>query len=351
MNRQQRVLEWTRPAVRGLKPYYKAPVEGDPLRMDQNTNLYGPNPALARVDPARIDFTLYPSRDADDLLAALAHHHGVSPDHFTIGNGSDEILDIITKAFTRPGQTLATPWPGYSLYPFYATLQDLGFAKVPLRGGFRLDVDALLETDAAVTVVASPNNPTGNRHPAGELERLIEGASGIVVVDEAYIEYAPDHGSLASRVEDHDNLIVMRTFSKSHGLAALRIGYAVANQHLTERLRLVKPPFNLNAYAEAVACEALADTTWMEGVITQTAEERDRLMHGLKRVGLRPHPSDANFILCDAPDPAGLSAALRNAGILARTFPGADGLDTAIRFTVGRPEHNDRLLQALAEVA
>jgi histidinol-phosphate aminotransferase len=346
-NRQSKIEGWTRQAVRGLKPYYKAPIDGNPLRLDQNTNLYGPNPALTNVVPPAAD--QYPTRDSDDLLAALATIHSLTPDHFVVGNGSDEILDFITKSFTSPGQTLAAPTPSYSLYRFYATLQDLQIEQIPLRSGFQLDVDGLLATGATMTIVASPNNPTGNAFPTADLERLIHEAKGVVVIDEAYGEFMPMEQSFLHRVDEFDNLIVMRTFSKAHGLAGLRVGYATANPDLIDRLRLVKPPFNLNIFSEAVAIAALAGTAWMNGVVEDTLVERERMGEILKKTGLRPYPSDANFIMFESDDDPGfLADKLQRAGILGRTFPGVAGLEQCIRFTVGRAEHTDQLLEALS---
>lgn len=346
--RREKVQAWTRPSVRGMKPYYKAPLEGNPLRLDQNTNLWGPNPVLERIVAPPVD--QYPTRDADDLMAALATTYALSPDHFVAGNGSDEALDLLTKAFTDQGQVLAAPSPSYSLYPFYARLQDLTMKQVPLRSKFQLDVDGLLATEAALTVVPSPNNPTGNAFATDDLQRLIEESDGIVVIDEAYAEYA-DH-SFIHDVDDHDNLVVMRTFSKAYGLAGLRIGYLAANPDLVERLRLVKPPFNLNTYSEAVAVAALHESAWMQGVVADTIAERERMAAMLKTHGLRPHPSDANFILCHTgDDPGRLNAHLRSKGILARTFPGVDGLEQCIRFTVGMPEHTDQLGETLEAAA
>lgn len=349
--RAAKVAAWTRPSVRALKPYYKAPLDGDPLRLDQNTNLHGPNPCLADLDPTAVDVAQYPTRDADALLDDLAAHHSVAPENLVLGNGSDEILDLITKAYTLPGGTLAAPTPSYSLYPFYAHLQDLKLKQVPLRGGFRLDVDGLLAAEADLTIVASPNNPTGNRFPTGDLERLVLESDGVVVVDEAYIEYAGEPHSFLRRVEDYDNLIVTRTFSKAFGLAGLRIGYAAANQDLMQRLRLVKPPFNLNLLSEAAGRLALQHKDWMEATVAAVVEERERMADALRRHGFRIHPSDANFLLADAPDDPGIvQDALKRQGILVRTFPGGAGLDRCVRFTVGRPEHTDALDAALAEV-
>lgn len=348
MSRRDNVLGWTRPTVRDMKPYYKAPLEGDPLRLDQNTNLWGANPALAAVQPPAAD--QYPSRDSDALLAALADWHGLHLENFVIGNGSDELLDLLTKAFTESGQTFAIPSPSYSLYPFYAKLQGLKTVKVPLRGGFRLDVDGILDAKPSLVIVPSPNNPTGNRFDSEDLERLIQGVDGIVVIDEAYIEYAGLKHSLLPRVEEFDNLVVLRTFSKAYGLAGLRIGYMAANVELAQSLRLVKPPFNLNVYSEAVAVRALEEQEWVDGVVRGTQQERERLQSALKAMGFRVHPSDANFVLCEHPmDPSEMHLALRGKDILVRTFQD-DVLAGFIRFGVGKPEHTDALLAALQEV-
>lgn len=350
-DRAAKALAWTQPHLRELKPYYKAPIEGDPLRLDQNTNLHGQNPALRQVEPAALSAVDYPSRDADGLMDALAQWHGLAPENFLAANGSDEALDILTKTFTGPGDTFATPWPSYSLYPFYATLQRLRMERVPLAGRFRLDVDALLATDAALTIVATPNNPTGGRYPTGELERLVTESSGIVVLDEAYIEYAGLHHSFLDRVEAYDNLVVMRTFSKAYGLAAMRIGYLAANADLMARLRLVKPPFNLNLYSERLAVAALDEQEWVDAGVQAVRQERERMGDALADLGFEVHPSDANFILTRTPLPPGeVLDGLRRQGILVRTFPGSPMLEDSVRFSVGRPEHTDRLVAALAEV-
>lgn len=348
------VLEKTRPTLRGLKPYYQAPLQGDPLRLDQNTHLLGPNPALRDVDLAQLDVSQYPTRDSDALRDALGRLHGLDPDRFLCANGSDELLDVITRTFTRPGDRLATTLPSYSLYPFYATLQDLDLVQVPLGHRFQLDVDRLLEVQATVTVVACPNNPTGNRFPRDDLLRLVEESDGMVVIDEAYIEYANEDGkdlSLIRDVDEHDNLIVTRTFSKAYGLAGLRTGYLAANQEVTRRLLLTKPPYNVNVVSEALAVAALQHTAWLQDNVAQVQGERERLADRLRTLGFRVHPSDANFILCDAPtDPAVLQAGLKRHNILARTFPGKPRLEQTIRFTVGAPEHTDALVTALEAV-
>ena len=351
-DRAKRVADWTRAEVRELKPYYKAPLEGDPLRLDQNTNLRGPNPAIATVDARKLDAAQYPSRDADGLLDALAAFHAIPPEHFVAGNGGDELLELLVKAFGEAGSTLAVPAPTYSLYPGIAKGAGLRFKAVPTKGGFAtLDVEALAATKPRMVWVANPNNPTGARYNGGDLERLLAAIDGVVLVDEAYIEYAGLKHSLLKRVEEFDNLVVLRTFSKAYGLAGLRIGYLAANLELATRLRLVKPPFNVNVYSEAVAVAALDGQEWVDEGVAAVRAERERMASGLKGLGFRVHPSEANFLLTDPPIDAGeLLLALRKAGILARTFPTTAGLGRTIRFTVGEPRHTDRLLAALKAI-
>jgi histidinol-phosphate aminotransferase len=351
-DRQTRVASWIRPEVKDLKPYYKAPLEGNPLRLDQNTNLAGPNPAVAKVDARRLDATQYPSRDADDLLQALSDFHGLPVEHFTAGNGGDELLELLVKAFGDPGSVLAVPSPSYSLYPAIAKAAALRYKAVPTKGGFgALDVEALAAAKPRMVWVANPNNPTGARYNSGDIERLLAAVDGVVLVDEAYIEYAGLKHSLLRRVEEFDNLVVLRTFSKAYGLAGLRIGYLAANRELAAKLLLVKPPFNVNVYSEAVAAAALDEQEWVDAGVKAVRAERERMAAGLKRLGFRVHPSEANFLLTDPPVDSGeLLLALRKAGILARTFPTTPGLERTIRFTVGLAEHTDALLAALARI-
>lgn len=351
-DRASRIAAWTRPELRGLKPYYKAPLEGDPLRLDQNTNLAGPNPALAKVDATRLDAAQYPSRDADGLLAALAEFHGLSPDHFIAGNGGDELLGILVQAFGEPRSILAVPAPTYSLYPAIAKQAGLRYRTVPTKGGFAtLDVDGLAALKPRMVWVANPNNPTGARYSGGDLLRLLAATDGIVLVDEAYIEYAGLRHSLLPRVEEFDNLVVLRTFSKAYGLAGLRIGYLAANRALADCLRLAKPPFNVNVYSEAVAVAALEEQEWVDAGVQAVRAERGRMAGMLRDFGFRVHPSEANFLLTDPPLDAGeLLLALQRKRILARTFPTTAGLERTLRFTVGGPAQTDELSTALEAI-
>ena len=347
-DRKARVASWTRKAVARLKPYYKAPLAGDPLRLDQNTNLFGNNPALAKLRPTDLDLTQYPTRDSDALRLALADFHGLPEDRFVCGNGGDELLDILCKAFGEDGATIATPWPSYSLYPHVAQVAGLRFHPVPTKRGFaQLDVDGMLAAKPRLAVVASPNNPTGTRFATGEIERLAEGLDGVLVVDEAYIEYAGLKHSFLPRLDAFDNVVVLRTFSKAYGLAGLRVGYLAANEELARMLNAAKAPFNVGVLPEALAIAALDEQEWVDAGVKAVRQERDRMAGALAKRGLKVHPSEANFLLTEPPAGASETADLRRRnGILARPFTDA-ALQRCLRFTVGKPEHTDRVLQAL----
>lgn len=351
-NRQAKVATWTRKAIARLRPYYKAPLAGNPLRLDQNTNLFGNNPAVARLQPAQLDLTQYPTRDADDLRTALADFHNLPAQRFVCGNGGDELLDILCKAFGETGATIAAPWPSYSLYPHVAEVAGLRFKPVPTKARFaQLDVEGLLATQPRIVVVATPNNPTGTRFAGGELERLAAGLDGILVIDEAYIEYAGLKHSFLPRIDDFDNVVVLRTLSKAYGLAGLRVGYLAANEDLAHMLNAAKAPFNVGVLAEALAIAALDEQEWVDAGVRAVRDERDRMATALRAWGFKVHASEANFLLTEPPGGASETAdLLRKNGILARTFSDA-ALQPCLRFTVGRPEHTDRVVAALRSAA
>jgi histidinol-phosphate aminotransferase len=331
-------------------PTYPGPETGV-LRMDANTNLIGRNPAIDRVAgrAGGIDLAQYPSCLSDDLRAAIARHHGLTPEQVIVGDGSDEVLDVLCKAFLNPGDVIACATPSFVMYAFFGRLHFGRVVEVPLRmPGFVLDVDLLLRVRAKLTFIASPNNPTGNAVPGEDLERLIRESSGLVLVDEAYADFCDQ--DFAREVGRYENLVVSRTFSKSHGLAGLRVGYGLANARLMEKLWCAKTPLTLGTLNEAIALEALGDTAFMEETVRVVREERPRLARKLLEMGFHPAPSDANFMIVDVGQPSGaLRAFLRSKGILTREMGDFKGLETYIRITVGRPEHSDRLLGALKE--
>ncbi len=318
--------------------------------MDGNTNLCGQNPAVERVAAraGRLELNHYPSPVSTRLREAIAHHHGLDPSEVIVGNGSDEVIDFVTKAFVNPGEIVAFPSPTFVMYPFYARVNLAQIVQTPLaRPGFELDAEALASCRGKVTFLASPNNPTGNAFPPDSIRALLGKAAGIVVLDEAYGDFCGQ--DWASQIREWDRLLVLRTFSKAHGLAGLRVGYAVGNADLIGALARVKPPFDVGTFAEEVALEALADPTFLRASVGAIRRERDRLSGDVAELGFRPCRSDANFILIEVEDGPGAREFLRSRKILTRDLSDFAGLEGYLRVTVGRPEENDRFVEALAE--
>jgi len=340
-----------RRSLAGLEPQVYPSTERGLLLMDANTNLIGRNPAVDRAAQrlGSLDLQQYPSCLSDDLRAALAKEHGLSPDEILVGNGSDEILDVICKTFCNPGDLIAIPVPSFVMYAFFARIHLGSPVEAPLqRPEWQLDADLLLRLRPKILFVASPNNPTGNAFPKAVLERLIAESPGVVVVDEAYADFCGQ--DFASQVRRYENLIVTRTFSKSHGLAGLRVGYGAGNRRLMAKMECAKTPLTLSSISEAIALEALADKTFMKESVRVIQSERVRLAERLRELGFRPQKTDANFLIADLGRPSsGARAFLRGRGIVTRDMSDFKGLENYLRVTVGRPEHNDRLVAELKQ--
>jgi histidinol-phosphate aminotransferase len=340
-----------RRSIAGIEPQTYPSTERGVLLMDSNTNLIGRNPAIDRAAKRldSLDLNQYPSCLSDDLRAAIGKEHGLSPGEVLVGNGSDEVLDVICKTFCNPGDLVAIPTPAFVMYAFFARVHLGTGVESPLIGpGWQLDVEAILRMRPKITFIASPNNPTGNAFPKADLERLIIGSPGIVVIDEAYADFCGQ--DFASQVRRYENLIVSRTFSKSHGLAGLRVGYGVSNRKILEKLQCAKTPLTLNSLSESIALEALADKTFMKESVRIVQSERVRLAGLLQEIGFRPGKTDANFMIVDLGRlSSGARAFLRERGIVTREMGDFKGLENHMRVTVGRPEHNDRLVSELKQ--
>ena len=338
----------SRKSARGLPSVAAPPPADGLLRLDSNTNLFGPNPAIRRVleREAGGDFALYPAPMHDALRTAIAAHHGLDPAEILVGAGEDELIDVAVRAFVNPGEPVAVAVPTFELYSFCARVEDARVVEAPLLKDFSLDADAVLKAGGKLTFIASPNNPTGNAHPAAALERVIRGSRGIVVIDEAYAEFCGQ--DVLHRIREFPNLVVLRTFSKAHGLAGLRVGYAAARREVIECLARVKMPFSVGALSERIAVEALADDGHVRRSRELVLAEKPSLTEKLAALGLRPYPTDANFMLVQVG--ASLERLVRHLagrGIVVRALPKL--MDGCMRITIGRREHNERLVKALGE--
>jgi len=321
------------------------------VKLDANENPYGPSP---KVQAALADFAgyqYYPDPEQRAVREAVARYVGVEPEQIVLGNGSDEMLDLSARLFLSPGDTLVNFPPSFGVYSFLGHLYDANTVHVERGEDFSLDIERAERElpGAKLAFVASPNNPTGNSLSRDELERLLAPGAAIVV-DEAYAEFARE--SFADMVSHHDNLIVLRTFSKWAGLAGMRAGYAVVPEQLAEVIWRVKIPYNLTVSAEQAILATLEDVNALTTTVDRIVDERERMSVALAEIPwLRPFPSQANFILCEVRGvPAReVQAQLRQRGILIRYFD-SPGLRNCVRISVGKPEHTDRVVEALNEI-
>lgn len=335
--------------VRGLKAYEEE--SGAGLNLMANTSLFGPNPAVerayAKVRPDRL--TEYPSLTSTSLRDAIARKLGVPPGTAVTGNGSNDLIDVICRAFIEPGERVAYPSPTFSMIPVFARLNHATPAPVALGAEWAFDARALLAAEGKVTFVVRPNNPTGNAFPRAEVEHVVEEAGGIVVIDEAYVEFLGGESFVKEVKEGRENVIVLRTFSKAHGLAGLRAGYAVCSLGLAEELGKVRGPFRLDVLAETAAAMALADDRYLASVVDGVRAERPNLKRALEDRRFQVFRSDANFLLARPPVEArALARALAQVGVHVRDFSGE--LAPYLRITVGPPAVTARLRVALDDV-
>ncbi len=342
---------WIRSSVRDFQLYYNPKITGSPLRMDTNTNPLGENPAgkQALRECLEMDLGQYPNTYGDGLRAELGRLYGLDMDRFVVGNGSDEILDIVCKTFMEPGGKVVIAYPSYSLHGWFSKANGGGVVEVDLLPGYQLDVEGMLGAKGDIVIVCTPNNPTSNLFRKEDVLALVEGSERPVVVDEAYGEFAGD--SLISLVDKYPNLIVTRTFSKAYALAGMRVGYSVACKDLTLAMQKVRVPYSLDKVSEHVAIQALRDQDFVRRSAEIVRKERAHLEEGLRRLGMDPLPSDANFILFRCPrSSAQLTARLAAKGVLIRDFGAKRLLENCARTTIGTREQNDLLLERMSEV-
>jgi len=348
-----RVAATVRADVRSLFAYHVPKIEGM-VMLHANEN---PHPAPAGLRKAiaaavaRVAFNRYPDGAGDAVKAALAAALPVPQGAaIVLGNGSDELIQLLTTAIARPGAAVLAPEPTFVMYRIYARQSGVPYVAVPLRADFSLDEDALLAAIArerpALVWLASPNNPTGRRAGAASIERILAAAPGVVVVDEAYADFGD--ASLLPRVLEFPNLIVLRTLSKV-GLAGARLGYAVAHPAWIAEIDKVRSPYNVNALTQAVVPVVLAAADVLAEQVAAIRAERAVLAAALAaRDGVTVFPSDANFLLVRVPEADAWAERLKRNRILVKNLHGAHrALENCLRITVGTPADNRALLSAL----
>ncbi len=331
---------------------------GDLVKLDANENPYGPAPAVLEALAEYNYYHIYPDPEQGELRDALSGYVGVPAANILPGHGADELLDYLCRIFLQPGDAIIDCPPTFGMYSFDAGLSGGRVLEVWRDAKYDVDVQAIAAQVAAepsgtvkLVFLTSPNNPTGNWLRDDDLERLLA-LPVMVVLDEAYVEFA-DHASRAPWVLTHDNLVVLRTFSKAAGIAGLRLGYGICPTWLMATLWKFKQPYNVNVAASVAGLASLRHIDQIYSVVGKIKAERERLYQELAAVPyLRPYPSQSNFILCDVIGREGraLKEALEQRGILVRHYR-KPRLENCIRISVGRPDQTDRLLAALHALA
>ncbi len=293
----------------------------------------------------------YPDPTAMPLRRDLAEHYGLTPERVVVGNGSDEILSLLIRAVCDPGAEVLAPDPAYSLYPVLAAAQGATYRTVACLDEFVLDLDAMCAARPAITFITSPNNPAGTLYPARQIARICASGHNLVVVDEAYAEFAESNA--LGLLDEFPNLAIARTFSKAYGLAGARVGYLLGPAGLCRTLLAIKDAYNVSAAAQTAARAALRDRDWAEAMWKSVRSRRARLITGLALIpGLEPFPSQANFVLVDCgPHHAPrLLEQLAARKILVRHLGHVRGAENALRITVGKDSEIERLLAELSTI-
>jgi histidinol-phosphate aminotransferase len=333
------------------------PKEGA-IKLASNENPLGASPrAIEAARRAAGEAHLYPDGDAFYLRQAIAKHLGVDAAQVVVGSGSNELIDLAAQTYCEPDEEILTHAYSFACYRLSADAHRRPFREVPLGPGFAYDLDALaaaVSSKTKLVFLANPNNPTGVYAGRAAFARFVKAlpADVVLVLDEAYFEYvrADDFPDALTFLAERERLITLRTFSKIHGLAGLRVGYAVGRANVVEYLHRTRLAFNVNAVAQAAARAALEDPTHVERTHALNAAELPRLELALEALGLGVTPSQANFVLVDVGRPARpLYEALLQRGVIVRPLANY-GMPNHLRITVGAAAENERLLRALAEV-
>lgn len=340
---------YLRPHIANMHGYVpgEQPRDGVYTKLNTNENPYPPSPRVAEAIREALDgrLRLYPDPIGQDLRCAVAVVHGVEPEMVLVGNGSDDLLTILTRAFVGPGDAVVYPTPSYILYKSLAEIQDARPVEVQFDEDWNLDPSAFAAADARLAFLANPNSPSGTTLPCGRIGELAERLGCPLVVDEAYAEFAGSHS--IDLVRSHENVVVTRTLSKGYGLAGLRLGYLIARPDVVEGLAKVKDSYNCDRLSLVGGAAAVRDQAYLAEIRDRILATRSRLTEAVRAFGYRVPESQANFVWCEGGPPASeVYEALRARKILVRLmrYPGRpDGL----RITVGTDEEIDRLIEAL----
>ncbi|MBD2212580.1 histidinol-phosphate transaminase [Nostoc linckia FACHB-104] len=321
------------------------------IKLNSNENPYPPSPAALEV-LRNIDgewLRRYPEPFGGEFRQAASQVLGIPSNWIIVGNGSDEILSIIIRACTEPGRKVVYPMPTYVLYRTLVEMQAADVLEIPYPENYSLPLKELIAADGSVTFIASPNSPSGHVVPNEDLRKLASQLSGILVIDEAYVDFT--ESSALDLVQEYENVIIIRTLSKGYSLAGLRLGFGIANPKLLDGLFKVKDSYNIDAIACAVATAAITDQAYKNACVAKIKASRTQLASDLKKLGFLVWDSQTNFLLVQPPQGNAeyLYQKLKEQKILIRYFK-QPGLDDKLRITIGTDEQNQTLVQALTDL-
>lgn len=333
------------------------------IKMASNENPFGPSPkAVQAMQAVLSESNFYPDNDAIELRQKLAEHHHVRPEQVVPTAGSTALLGMVARTLLSPGLNAITSERSFIVYPIATQAAGGRLILVPMRhDGFDLDaMAAAIDQDTRIIYISNPNNPTGTLVPAGELDRFLDKVPDhvIVILDEAYYDFSQhfavlrgvDYSHALDYVNQGRKVVVLRTFSKAHGLAGVRVGYGIGPAELMTYFARMRTTFSVSAVAQAAALAALDDEAHVKNSLKNNAEQSQRLMEGLAELGYHPVPSWANFLYCElSDDAAAVATRLQAEGVVIRPL-GPWGAPTAIRITIGTPEQNDVFLKAFKKV-
>ncbi len=347
--------------VAAMSPYVpgEQPQGGGWVKLNTNENPYPPS--LRSLEAIRVALVndgaalrLYPSPDSAPLREAVARFHGCEAANVVAGNGSDDILNLLIRAYAGPGRPIGMLNPSYSLYPVLAAAQHAQVVKVEVTEALGLDVDAVAKCGATVFFLTNPNAPLGVAFATDVVRSLAKAFPGLLVVDEAYAAFAD--ADCVALVSEFPNVVVTRTMSKAHALAGLRVGYALCPPGVAEVLHRVRDSYNVDRLAQVAAAAALDDREWLDVTVAQVRATRDRLAAALRQLGWQVNPAAGNFVLA-APASAKRAASVETAAhcfeflrarkILVRRFPNHRLTEKSLRISVGTEQETDVFLQAV----
>ncbi|NJR15544.1 MAG: histidinol-phosphate transaminase [Calothrix sp. CSU_2_0] len=348
------MADYFRENVTGMAAYIpgEQPKPGSQIiKLNSNENPYPPSPAVLEVLRNFNSESLrrYPNAYGEDFRQAASEALNVPSDWIIVGNGSDELLSVVMRACTEPGRKVAYPIPTYVLYQTLTQVQSAELVEIPYGENYELPIAQLIATNPAIAFIATPNSPSGHVVPINELRKLASNLSGVLVIDEAYVDFAQENA--LELVKEFENVIVIRTLSKGYSLAGLRLGFAIANPKLLSGLYKVKDSYNIDAIAIAVGAAAIRDQTYKNACVAKIKASRVQTAIAFKQLGFRVWDSQANFLLVQPPKANAeyLYQKLKEQEILVRYFQQAR-LDDKLRITIGTNEENEILINALANL-